>query len=60
VPDRWEVAPEVSYRFTAPTFITPETVQFRYRLEGYDMDWQESGRQRSATYSRQPLSRNIV
>jgi ligand-binding sensor domain-containing protein len=36
--------------FTAPTFVAPENVRFRYRIEG----WVEGGTKRSATYSRLP------
>src|SRR5258708_29222235 len=38
--------------FTAPTFIAPENVRFRHRIERLDDDWIESGR--SATYLRVP------
>jgi signal transduction histidine kinase/ligand-binding sensor domain-containing protein len=40
--------------FTAPTFVAPENVQFRYRLENWDNGWNEGGTLRSATYSRLP------
>ena len=40
--------------FSAPTFIAPENVRFRYRIEGLDEDWIESGARRSATYLRVP------
>jgi signal transduction histidine kinase/ligand-binding sensor domain-containing protein len=40
--------------FTAPTFIAPENVRFRYRIEGLDEDWIESGARRNATYLRVP------
>lgn len=40
--------------FTSPTFVSPENVQFRYRLEGWDNEWSESGTHRAATYSRLP------
>ncbi|HWV99272.1 MAG TPA: two-component regulator propeller domain-containing protein [Candidatus Acidoferrum sp.] len=40
--------------FTAPTFIAPENVRFRYRIESLDEDWIESGARRSATYLRVP------
>jgi len=40
--------------FTAPTFIAPENVRFRYRIEGLDEGWIESGVRRSATYLRVP------
>jgi signal transduction histidine kinase/ligand-binding sensor domain-containing protein len=40
--------------FTAPTFISPEDVQFRYRLEGWDSTWIDGGKHRSTIYSRLP------
>lgn len=38
--------------FTALTFRSPENVQFRYRLEGYDDAWIDAGTQRTASYPR--------
>jgi signal transduction histidine kinase/ligand-binding sensor domain-containing protein len=40
--------------FTEPTFVAPENVRFRYRIEGWDEGWNEGGTHRSATYSRLP------
>lgn len=40
--------------FTAVSFIAPESVSFRYRLEGWDEDWVDAGTQRNAVYSRLP------
>jgi signal transduction histidine kinase/ligand-binding sensor domain-containing protein len=40
--------------FTALSFVAPENVRFRYRLEGWDPDWIDGGTQRSANYSRLP------
>ncbi|MCP4156983.1 MAG: helix-turn-helix domain-containing protein [bacterium] len=31
---------EVAFQFTAPTFITPGSTRFRYRLEGFEKEWQ--------------------
>jgi signal transduction histidine kinase/ligand-binding sensor domain-containing protein len=45
--------------FTAPTFIAPENVRFRYRIEGLDDGWIEGGTQRSATYSRLPAGNYV-
>ena len=39
---------EISY--TAPTFVTPQRVRFRYKLGNYDEDWQEAGTRRQAFY----------
>ena len=49
----------VEVDFTAPTFIAPENVRFRYRLKGWDDDWIDGGSQRSAIYSRLPAGNYI-
>src|ERR1051326_3785015 len=41
-------------RYTAPTFNAPERLRFRYRMDGLDSDWVESGTGRSAVYSYVP------
>jgi len=50
-----QVAPpgpgEVEIHFTAPSFIAPHEVRFRYRLEGYDPDWVEIVGRRQAFYT---------
>jgi ligand-binding sensor domain-containing protein/AraC-like DNA-binding protein len=30
---------EIVFHFTAPTFLSPEKVTFKYKLEGFDRDW---------------------
>lgn len=45
---------KLQFLFTAPSFIEPEKVQFRCRLEGWDEDWIEPDGERSASYSRLP------
>jgi hypothetical protein len=37
--------------YTAPNFIAPQKVRFRYKLEGHDADWQEAGARRQAFYT---------
>jgi signal transduction histidine kinase/ligand-binding sensor domain-containing protein len=37
-------------RYTGLSFIKPEQIRFRYRLEGLDTDWTEAGIRRSAYY----------
>jgi signal transduction histidine kinase len=37
--------------YTALSFVAPEKVRFRYRLEGRDTDWQDPGTRRQAFYS---------
>ena len=37
--------------YTATSLTVPERVRFRYKLEGQDKDWQDSGTQREAIYT---------
>jgi ligand-binding sensor domain-containing protein len=37
--------------FTALSFVAPKKMQFRYRLDGHDKDWQDSGTRRQAFYT---------
>jgi ligand-binding sensor domain-containing protein len=37
--------------YTALSFVAPQKVRFRYKLEGRDADWQEAGTRRQAFYS---------
>jgi hypothetical protein len=45
-------AKKLELGYTAASFIAPEHIRFRYRLEGRDEDWIDAGAQRSAVYSR--------
>lgn len=40
--------------FSAPSFVKPEQIRFKYRLEGLDQDWIDSGTRRTAYYSHLP------
>ena len=40
--------------YTAPSFITPQKVLFRYKLEGFDRDWNNAGARRQAFYTQLP------
>ncbi len=40
--------------FTAPSFVAPQRVRFRYRLVGFDPDWIYSGTRRNAWYTNLP------
>ena len=40
--------------YTSPTFLIPQKVKFRYRLDGYDRDWQDAGTRRQAFYTDLP------
>jgi signal transduction histidine kinase len=37
--------------YTALSFVVPEKVRFRYRLDGHDRAWEEAGTRRQAFYS---------
>jgi ligand-binding sensor domain-containing protein len=37
--------------YTALSFVAPQKVRFRYKLEGHDTTWQESGTRRQAFYN---------
>ncbi len=37
--------------YTSPTFLIPQRVKFRYRLDNYDRDWHDAGTRRQAFYT---------
>ena len=39
------------FYYTAPSFVAPEKVRFKYKLEGFDADWIDSGTRRIAYYT---------
>jgi signal transduction histidine kinase/CheY-like chemotaxis protein/ligand-binding sensor domain-containing protein len=45
---------DLEFHYTASTFTAPEDLQFRYKLEGFDTDWIEAGRRRTAFYTNIP------
>jgi len=45
---------QLEFQFTAPSFIAPEKLQFRYMLEGFDKDWTQAGGRRAAYYTNIP------
>ena len=45
---------DVEINYTALSFVAPQKVRFRYRLDGYDQSWQEAGGRRQAYYSNLP------
>jgi ligand-binding sensor domain-containing protein len=51
-------ARRVEFRFTSPSFVAPERLSFRYRLDGFDPEWIDGGTQRFAAYSRLPPGKN--
>jgi len=56
-PSSVEIAPNQDHfeiRYTAPSFVKPEYVKFRYKLEGLDTEWVEAGPRRVVNYSYVP------
>jgi signal transduction histidine kinase/ligand-binding sensor domain-containing protein len=47
----------LEFTFSAPTFLAPERVRLRYRLEGFDEDWVQAGEDRRARYTNLPPRR---
>ena len=47
-------ATRVEIQYSALSMISPERVNFRYRLEGYDDSWVDAGTRRSAFYTTLP------
>lgn len=44
----------VDVEFTTPSFVAPENVRFRHRLDGYDEGWSDPDTARSVSYLRLP------
>jgi len=44
-------ARSLTFDYAALSFIQPEKTTYRYRLEGFEREWQEVGTRRTATYS---------
>jgi len=42
------------FQYTANSFLNPKTIEFRYRLVGYDSDWQKPTRLRAVQYANLP------
>jgi signal transduction histidine kinase/ligand-binding sensor domain-containing protein len=52
-----KVAPhprDLQIDYTSPTFLIPQRVRFRYRLDNYDRDWHDAGTRRQAFYTDLP------
>lgn len=55
--DQIEVEPgrgNIEFRYTALSFLNPERMMFKYKLEGYDEDWVNAGTRREAYYTQVP------
>ncbi len=48
---------EIEFHYTALSFVAPEKVRFRYRLEGLEDEWIEAGTRRTAFYTSLPPGR---
>ncbi len=52
--NRLEIPPghnRLEFRYTGLSFVVPEKVRFRYRLEGLESDWVDAGTERRVNYS---------
>jgi signal transduction histidine kinase/ligand-binding sensor domain-containing protein len=47
----------VELHYTAPSFLAPARVRFRYKLDGFDRDWVDAGTRRAAYYTQLPPGR---
>ena len=45
---------DLAIDYVALSFVAPEEVKFRYKLEGYDNEWQDAGNRRQAIYTNLP------
>ena len=45
---------KLQFDYTSLSLRSPETIRFRYRLDGYDADWVEAGGARQAVYGTLP------
>jgi signal transduction histidine kinase len=44
----------IEFQYAGLTYVVPESLRFRYRLEGYDSDWINAGTRREAFYTNLP------
>ena len=47
-------AKRIEIGYAAMSFVAPERVRFRYRLDGFDRDWVDAGARRAAYYTNLP------
>jgi PAS domain S-box-containing protein len=45
---------DIFVRYTGLSFLAPEKIRFKYKLEGYDQDWIDAGDRRAAYYNNIP------
>jgi diguanylate cyclase (GGDEF)-like protein len=56
----WRLPPglrRLDFHYTATSLLSPAATVFRRRLEGFDPDWVDAGRDRDATYTNLPPGR---
>lgn len=57
-PDRISELPagqkNIAFSYAGLSYVLPELIRFRYRLEGYDRDWIDAGTRREAFYTNLP------
>ena len=39
------------FYYTAPSFVAPDKIRFKYKLDGFDRDWVDAGTRRIASYT---------
>jgi signal transduction histidine kinase/ligand-binding sensor domain-containing protein/DNA-binding response OmpR family regulator len=44
----------ITIDYTAPSFVRPDRVFFKYRLDGYDREWVDAGTRRTVSYTHLP------
>lgn len=47
----------VTFQFAAIDYVNPETIEYAYRLQGLEEEWNETGKNRSATYINLPAGK---
>jgi signal transduction histidine kinase/ligand-binding sensor domain-containing protein/CheY-like chemotaxis protein len=50
---------DLEFRYSAMSFVAPQRVRFQYKLEGFDRNWIEPGRRRTAYYTNIPPGRYV-
>jgi len=45
---------QLEFHYTAPSFVAPDRIRFRFKLEGFDREWLEAGSRRVAYYTNIP------
>ena len=48
---------QLDFQYTGLSFVAPEKVRFKYRLNGFETDWREAGTKRVASYNYIPPGR---